>query len=194
MQNNEYRRIIAITEANRKRWLKVNSALTENSGIYFIYRQEDGIKYGYVGQAKHILTRLAEHLMSYLLHIEISLKKHGLYSADNECGYKVVAVECEETELNEKEREYIQKAAQLGYQLRNKTLGGQDKGKKGINENKPTKGYRDGLAQGYKNARREISKLFEKNLLVSINGKITANKEKALAKFQEFITLDYTDN
>lgn len=25
MQNNDYRKIIAITEANRKRWLKVNS-------------------------------------------------------------------------------------------------------------------------------------------------------------------------
>ena len=72
----------------------------------------------------------------------------------------------------------------------NKTIGGQNAGKVGLNANKPAKGYRDGLKKGYTNARVDVSKLFEKNLTFSINGKTTINKEKAFEKFKDFIDLE----
>ena len=47
-----------------------------------INMDEEGIKYAYIGQAKHILTRLAQHLTGYQ-HIDLSIRKHGLYSNRN---------------------------------------------------------------------------------------------------------------
>ena len=97
-------------EANNKhRFLKVNPTLDDKSGIYILTREEDGIKYAYIGQAKHILSRLAQHLVNYQ-HIDLSLKKHGLYSDDNPCGWKVNAIHFKESELDEKEQYYINTA------------------------------------------------------------------------------------
>ncbi len=69
-----------------------------------------------------------------------------------------------ESELDEKERYYIKAYADAGYQLRNKTDGGQGEGKHGIDRNKPAKGYYDGVEQGRRKARREIADLFNKHL------------------------------
>lgn len=92
------------------------------------------------------------------------------------------------SELDEKEQHYIKQYASKGYQLRNKTAGGQGEGKAQIDEYKPTKGYRDGLKQGYKNASREIANLFEKHLNVSKKSeKPNKNQEKALEKFNAFL-------
>ena len=52
----------AIQENNKKRLIKAYGDIPNTSGIYFLFREEDGIKYAYVGQAKHILSRLAQHL------------------------------------------------------------------------------------------------------------------------------------
>lgn len=183
-------RIKAIEAANKKRLLAVNPDLTEESGIYFLTRtDENGIRYAYIGQAKHILTRLAKHLSGYQ-HIDLSLKKHGLYAEceDNEYGWKVGALRFPMAELDEKEQHYIRKYAMNGYQLRNKTAGGQGEGKTQIDEYKPSKGYRDGLKQGYKNASREIANLFEKHLNVSRKSeKPNKLQEKALTKFNDFL-------
>lgn len=181
-------RIKAIEAANKKRLLAVNPDLTEESGIYFLTRtDENGIRYAYIGQAKHILSRLAKHLSGYQ-HIDISMKKHGLYAEDNAHGWKVGALQFPITELDAKEKHYIQKYAMNGYQLRNKTAGGQGEGKLQIDEYKPSKGYRDGLKQGYKNASREIANLFEKHLIVSRKSeKPNKIQEKALEKFNAFL-------
>ena len=86
------------------------------------------------------------------------------------------------------EQHYIKQYASKGYQLRNKTAGGQGEGKAQIDDYKPAKGYRDGLQQGYKNASREIANLFEKHLNVSRKSeKPNKNQEKALAKFNDFL-------
>lgn len=186
----DYRQIKAIEQKNKAKWLALNPNLTEESGIYFLTREEQGIKYAYVGQAKHILTRLAQHLSGYQ-HIDLSLKKHGLHDYENnECGWRVAFERVPEERLDEAERKWIRRFASQGFQLRNKTLGGQDKGKVGINDNKPSKGYRDGLQQGYLNARRYIAKLFAKSLTADINGKSNKNKEKALSKFMDFVTIE----
>lgn len=175
-----------IEKKNKQRWLKVNSNLTEDSGIYVLTRHEDGIKYGYVGQAKNILTRLAGHLRGYQ-HIDLSLKKHGLYSKQNQTGWDVAVFHCPLDKLDYMEQYYIKRFSNLGYQLRNKTSGSQSNGKKSIVDNQSTKGFRDGIKQGYEKARKEIAYLFDKYLDVSIKGKDNKIKQRMLERFKDFI-------
>lgn len=192
----DYRQIIAI-ENEYKRQLKdyfPNEDLLDKSGIYvFIREDESGLRFAYVGQAKKVLTRLAQHLMGYKAHnpshIDLSLKKRGFYSKeDRPYGWEVFAFYCDENDLDNKEREKILHFGRhYGYQLYNKTSGGQDGGKVGIAPNAPARGYRDGLKQGYENARRDVAKLFENNLRAEINGNPNKLKERAMAKFEEFI-------
>ena len=187
------RQVKAIEQKNKNRLLAINSQLDEGSGIYFLTRvDENGIKYAYIGQAKHILTRLAQHLVGYQ-HIDLSLKKYRLYSLENPHGWKIGFMHFPEEQLDDKEQYYIKMYAQNGYQLRNKTSGSQGKGKKQIDEYKPAKGYRDGLKQGYANASKEVAHLFDKHLRVSIKSdKPNKVQEKALQKFMDF--MNYKDS
>jgi hypothetical protein len=187
-----YRQIKAIEQKNKQLILKNNPYVPERSGIYFLTREENGFKYAYIGQAKHLLTRLAQHLSGYQ-HIDLSLKKHGFFSKENPCGWNVMFVEYPLSELNAKEQEYIKNYADRGYQLRNKTSGSQGVGKQGLDVQKSPKGYRDGLAQGYKNAQKFVANLFEKHLNYSKKSeKSNKNQEKALEKFKEF--LDWSED
>lgn len=179
----------AIEQKNKKRLLAVNPNLDEKSGIYFLTRvDENDIKYAYIGQAKHILTRLAQHLTSYQ-HIDLSLKKHGLYSTDNPYGWKIGFMHFPLSELDEKEQHYIKMYAQNGYQLRNKTAGGQGEGKQQIDEYRPQKGYRDGILQGKKTLARELSAIISKHLIVRLKDEKQGNKvsQKQLEKFNELL-------
>ncbi len=163
------------------------SGIDERSGIYFFYRtDEEGIKYAYVGQAKNLLDRCANHLMGYQS-IDLSIKKHGLFNSKNPCGWKLKCVYCNEADLDNAEKMYIKNVALLGYQLRNKTSGGQGEGKVGIAENRPSKGYRDGIAQGRKNCIKEVSIFFEKYLDYSIKGKPNKIKERKFEEFKEML-------
>lgn len=183
-----YKQRLAIEAKNKKRWLAVNPNLTDHSGIYFLTREEDGFKYAYIGQAKHILSRLAQHLVGYQ-HIDLSLKKHGLYSEDNPTGWKVGSKDYPITELDEMEQFYILKYAQYGYQLRNKTSGSQGTGKAQIDEYKPAKGYRDGIKQGKINLARQLSDIINKHLVVTVRPDKANNKVsiKQYEKFKELI-------
>lgn len=182
-----YQQIKAIEYKNKQRWLAINHKLTDDAGIYILTRtDENGFRYAYIGQAKHLLTRLASHLAGYQ-HIDLSLRKHGLYSTDNKNGWEVVAFRMPESLLNQKEQEYIKAYADMGYQLRNKTTGSQDSAKHGLDVEKKQKGYYDGKKQGYKDAQKFIAKLFAKNLKAEINGKDGVQKQKALQKFLDFV-------
>lgn len=175
----------AIEKKNKERLLEVNPNLDEQSGIYFLTRvDENGIKFGYIGQAKHLLTRLAQHLVGYQ-HIDLSLKKHGLYSVENPYGWKVNFIHYSEIILDEMEQKWIKEYALKGYQLRNKTAGGQGEGKAQINEYRPSKGYRDGIQQGRKALARELKHIIDKHLVVSLKPEKSANKvsQNALEKF-----------
>ena len=186
-----YRQIYARKAECEKRIKEVCPQATHESGIYCFTRvDEDGFKFAYVGQAsKSLLTRLGEHLVGYQ-HIDLSIKKHGLYSQENPYGYKVdILCKCPAEECNEKEQYYIKKAADAGYQLRNHNSGSQGKGRRTFDNAKPSKTYREGLAMGYLNARRDVAHWFSLHLNVSMK-KPTKNAEKALAKFQEFINLE----
>lgn len=183
-----YKQIKAIEAKNKLRILAVCPHANEQSGIYIMTRREGGFKYAYVGQAKHLLTRLAQHLSGYKMHIDKSLRKHGLWSENNPTGWKIECIYCPETDLNENERLLINQYANHGYQLRNKTAGGQDNGKFGISEYRPAKGYYDGLQQGYENARKEVKHLFDLHLVAAIRAsKPNKVQEKALQKFYDFI-------
>lgn len=187
-----YQQIKAIEAKNKQRILSVNPSITENSGIYILTREECGFKFGYVGQARHLLTRLAQHLSGYQ-HIDLSIKKHGLYSEQNPTGWKIEFMLCAEEELDKTEKYYIYDYALAGYQMRNKTAGGQGEGKFGIADKRPAKGYHDGLKQGYENARREVKHLFDLHLDVIIKAnKPNKIQEKALQRFKDFI--EETDN
>ena len=191
----DMRKIKAIEKANKERILKICPNVPERSGIYFLLREENGFRFGYIGQAKHILTRLAGHLRGYQ-HIDISIKKHGLYSEDNPCGYKIHFLEFPESQLDEMEQKYIKQYANAGYQLRNKTSGSQGEGKQGISANKQSKGYYDGLEQGKKKSREFVADLFAKHLVVSTKKQPpTKLQKKALQKFMDFIDLsEYLQN
>ena len=192
MSYQNIRQAKATENQNKKKLLEVNPKLDEKSGIYFLTRtDEDGFKYAYIGQAKHILTRLAQHLVGYQ-HIDLSLKKHNLYAEDNPFGWKVNFLHFPESQLNEKEQHYIKEYALNGYQLRNKTSGSQGVGKAKIDDYRPQKGYRDGLEQGRKNLARELKHIIDKHLVVSIKPEKANNKVsiKAFEKFKEILSMD----
>lgn len=183
--NENFRQIKAIENANKKKLLKANPQLNDQSGIYFLIREdENDIKYAYIGQAKHILTRLAQHLVGYQ-HIDLSLKKHGIHSADNPYGYKIGFMNYSLEELDEREQHFIKLYANKGYQLRNKTAGGQGKGKAQIDEYKANKGYRDGILQGKITLARELSHIIDTHLIVGIKDEKQNNKisQRAFEKF-----------
>lgn len=143
-----------------KKLLKINPQLTDDPGIYILVRtDENGIKYAYVGQAKKTLTRLVGHCMGYQQHIDKSIRKHGWIDS-SPYGWDIDCYKCSVDSLDQLERETIHKYALIGYQLRNVTSGGQDSGKTDINERKASKGYHDGLKQGYENARRDVIQFF----------------------------------
>jgi hypothetical protein len=180
----------AIESKNRKRLLEVNPSLTDESGIYFLTRtDENGFRYAYIGQAKHLLTRLAQHLVGYQ-HIDLSLKKHGLYADDNPHGWKIGFLNFPISELDKQEQHYIKVYADYGYQLRNKTSGSQGEGKAKIDEYRPTKGYRDGIRQGKINLARELSSIAEKHLEIRLKPEKQGNKvsEKQYEKFMTLIS------
>lgn len=185
-----WKQVKAIEYKNKQRILDLCPDVPETSGIYIFYREEDDFKYAYIGQAKHLLTRLAQHLSGYQ-HIDLSLKKHKLWSENNPCGWKLMYYVYPISELDEKEQYYIKEYANLGYQLRNKTSGSQGEGKHGIADNKPSKGYYDGLAQGYKNAQKFVANLFDKHLKYDKKSdKPNKNQEKAMARFEDFLNVD----
>lgn len=186
----DFRQRKAIEQKNKRKLLAVNPNLNEESGIYFLTREdENGFKYAYIGQAKHILTRLAQHMVGYNQHIDLSLKSHGLFSKENPYGWNISFANTREEVLDDMEQRYIKEYA-VGFQLLNKTSGSQGSGKKKIGEYKPAKGYRDGLKQGRINLARELSSIAEKHLKIEIRDDKKNNKisQKQFAKFKELLS------
>ncbi len=192
MSYQNFRQIKAIEQKNKQRLLEVNPGLDDESGIYFLTREdEQGFRYAYIGQAVHILTRLAQHLVNYQ-HIDLSLKKHGLYASDNPYGWKVNFSYYPTDMLDEMEQKWIKQYADKGYQLRNKTSGSQGDGKSQIADYRPQKGYHDGLKQGRLNLARELSSIAEKHLKIEIREDKKNNKisQRQFEKFKELLNAD----
>ena len=185
--NYQYKQVLAKQNNYKKKLRELFGTITEQSGIYILTREEDGFKYAYVGQAKHICTRLAQHCLGYQA-IDLSIKKHGWYSADNPTGWKMEYRKYDEVQLNAKEVFWIREMADQGYQLRNCTSGSQGEGKRSLDNARPNKKYGDGLIQGRKNASREMAHLFDLHLVVDTKKHPpTVNQQKALDKFKAFL-------
>ena len=182
----------AIEQENKKRLLKLNPKLNDKSGIYFLLREdENGFKFAYVGQAKSVLQRLASHLVGYEQHIDLSIRKHKLYSEDNPYGWRVEFLNFPESQLDEKEKYYIKLYADNGYQLRNVSIGGQggNRDSGSIGERKAPKGYLQGIQQGRKNLARELSNIAEKHLKIELRADKANNKvsQKQYEKFMDLL-------
>ena len=183
----------AIEQENKKRLLKVNPKLNNESGIYFLLREdENGFKFAYIGQAVHISSRLASHLVGYEQHIDLSLKRHKLYDEQkNPYGWRIEFLNFPESLLDEKEKYYIKLYADKGYQLRNVSLGGQDENRASgsIGERKAPKGYMQGIQQGRKNLAKELSHIAEKHLKIEIREDKRYNKvsQKQYEKFMDLL-------
>lgn len=180
----------AIERKNKERLLKVNPKLDEKSGIYFLTRvDENCFKYAYIGQAVHILSRLAQHLVGFQ-HIDLSMKKHGLYDfGENPYGWKIGFLHYPIAELDKWEQHYIKAYADNGYQLRNKTSGSQGEGKAQIDDYRPAKGYREGIQQGKKVLARQLFSIAEKHLKIEIRDDKKHNKvsQKQYEKFMDLL-------
>lgn len=189
-QYKNIRKIKEIEKKNRERLLKINPNLDDNSGIYFLTRiDENGINYFYIGQAVHIMQRMCSHLTGYQ-HIDLSLKKRGFQSEENPYGWRIGIRHYPESELDKWEQYWILEYTRRGCQCRyNKTAGGQGEGKEKINDFRPAKGYRDGLAQGRKNMARELGHIINTHLSVSLKPEKQNNKvsQRAFEKFNELL-------
>lgn len=181
----------AIEQENKKRLLKLNPKLNDKSGIYFLLREdENGFKFAYVGQAIHTLSRLASHLVGYEQHIDLSIRKHKLYSEDNPYGWRVEFLNFPKSQLDEKEKYYIKLYADNGYQLRNVSIGGQggNRDSGSIGERKAPKGYLQGVQQGRKNLARELSNIAEKHLKIELR-EDKANNKVSQKQYEKFMDL-----
>lgn len=170
---------------------KVCPMAQDKSGIYIIKREENGFRFAYVGQAKQVLTRLAQHLDGYTKpnaqHIDLSLRKRGLKTYTNPNGWEMGVLYCPEHELNAKEMYYVKLYANSGFQMLNKTSGSQDGDKFGINQNKDNRGYREGVADGEKKVIKRVSELFYKYLDYGIKEPSNKVKERKLKEFEELL-------
>ena len=181
----------AIEQENKKRLLKINPKLNDKSGIYFLLREdENGFKFAYVGQAKSVLQRLTSHLVGYEQHIDLSLRKHKLYSEDNPYGWRVEFLNFPESQLDEKEKYYIKLYADNGYQLRNVSIGGQggNRDSGSVGEKKAPRGYLQGIQQGRKNLARELSNIAEKHLKIELR-EDKANNKVSQKQYEKFMDL-----
>ena len=81
-----YRQLYTIKSKLEKKIKEICPERSHRSGSYIFARSdESGLKFCYIGQAKHLLERTAAHLKEYD-HIGLSLKKRGLYSTTNPDG------------------------------------------------------------------------------------------------------------
>lgn len=186
MPNLNYRQIFARKEAEKKKLLALNKELDNNSGIYIFTRYENGFKFCYVGQAKHLLDRLVSHLQGYEQHIDRSLKKHKLFNKDNPSGWQLKFFHCSADKLNALEQQTILDYATAGYQMLNKTSGSQGGEKFAIVDNQ-RKGYLQGKNEGKIAMLKQIKVYFDKYLDITIKGDTNKIKQRKLQEFMELL-------
>ena len=165
--------------------------ITEVAGIYCFYRiNEHGENCCYIGQAKNLLNRTAQHLIDKKQHIDKSIYKHKLYSETNPHGWKLKVLE--KTifgGLDLAEQFYINVYFKKNWKLYNVTGGGQFDKKGDIGERQQTKlkSYKNGKDLGYEKARDYVNTMFDKYLYYSIKGNTNKIKERKLSEFKEWL-------
>ena len=100
-----YRQIYARKAECEKRIKEVCPQCPDRPGIYAFYRTDPDthIRFAYIGQARSLISRIAQHLQEYD-HLALSLKKRGIYNKEeNPHGWMIRYVECSLADLDEKE-------------------------------------------------------------------------------------------
>lgn len=165
--------------------------ITEVAGIYCFYRtNEHGENCCYIGQAKNLLNRTAQHLMISKQHIDKSIYKHKLYSEANPHGWRLKILNmCCVTDLDFCEQVYINNYLNDNWKVYNVTGGGQIDKKSDIGERQQTKlkSYKNGKNLGYDKARDYVKVMFDKYLDYAIKGKTNKTKERKLSEFKEWL-------
>lgn len=184
-----YNKLYAIKRDVEGQIKKVCPNIQNKSGLYFYTRESDGFKFCYVGKSVKLIDRLVSHSMGYEQHIDLSLKKYKLFSDKNPDGWKISYKYFPLDELDQKEREYILKAHQNGYQLYNVEIGG-TVGKSDIGIRREPKGYKKGVEYGYLKAKKEVANLFEKHLDYACKNPNNKNHQKAKLKFEDFLRIE----
>ena len=187
-----FKKLYAKHKKQREQLLAVNPNLNDDPGIYFLLRRSEAdIKFAYIGQSRAVLTRLISHLNGYEQHIDLSLKRHKLWSEDNPYGWRVEFLNCPVEQLDALETYYIKQYADAGYQLRNSSLGGQGANRASgeIGERKQPKTYTQGKIEGKKQLARDLSHIIDTHLEVKIREEKKHNKISinAYEKFKELI-------
>lgn len=177
-----WKELYAVKKELERKLRTIAPNMENRAGIYVWYRKQFRF---YAGQSVKLVDRSIQHMQQYD-HLGMSIRKYGLYSDKNPYGWKITYFYCDESELNEKERETIAKWAEnnISYNI---TSGGQDKGKVDINERAAAKKYTDGLKQGRANAIKEIKVLFDKYLDYVVKGETNKVKERKLNEFKEML-------
>ena len=187
----ELKQRFAILNDKKKIIKSICPNITNESGIYLFYRKNEFDETCfYVGQAKDLLTRTAQHLMGRKQHIDKSLYVHKLYSEDNPYGWKLkVIYYCAVRDLDFYEQHFIQYYLKQGYKTYNVTGGGQLNKKQDIGERQQTKlkSYKNGKNLGYEQAREEVREYFDKYLDFKIKGKSGKVKERKLEEFKKWL-------
>lgn len=194
----EKRQRFEILNANKKIIKSICPNITNESGIYLFYRKNEfNETCFYVGQAKDLLTRTAQHLMGRQQHIDKSLYVHKLYGEDNPYGWKLKVVYlCSIRDLDFYEQHFIQYYLRQGYKTYNVTGGGQFNKKQDIGERQQTKlkSYKNGKNLGYEQARDEVREYFDKYLDFTIKGKSGKVKERKFEEFKKWLEVQKSED
>lgn len=185
MSDFNYKKMFAIQKRLEGVVLKACPNMTHGPGIYFYTREDEKGKYAYIGKAVDLLRRSVSHLQGYQ-RIDISLKKRGFYSKDNEGGWKLNFLPFPDYVLNDRESYYIKKYQDAGYELYNIESGGTT-GKTIINERKGPKTYTEGKKEGKKQLSKALKDIIDKYLVISLKkeGRLAEN---GLKKFWDLLS------
>ena len=188
----ELKQRFAILNDKKKLIKTLYPEVTNECGIYCFYRtNEDSVVCCYIGQAKNLLNRIAQHLMGRKQHIDKSLYVHKLYAFDNKNGWKLTILQkCDIDELDYLEQHYIKFYSDIdNVKVYNVTGGGQFDKKSDIGERQQTKlkSYKNGKNLGYDKARDYVKVMFDKYLDFAVKGKTNKTKERKLSEFKEWL-------
>ena len=187
-QQIDYRKLFGVQKELERQLKKLCPDLDHKSGIYFWIRKEEGKNCAYIGKAVDLMKRSVSHLQGNKQRIDGSLKKRGLYSADNTLGWQLFFLHFPEAQLDEKERYFIEKYRSAGYEMYNLENGGTD-GKTMIGERKGPMGYRDGIKRGKTTLKKELNEIIDKYLVISVK-KDNKLSQRMLEKFFKLLKIE----
>lgn len=180
----------AVRKESMKRFKELYPEITETSGIYLFSREQQVgdtvVKYGYIGQAKNLLSRIVGHMISPKTHIDRSLIKRKMKHKGGEWSVEVIKF-CPDEWLDFCEKQMIESYITQGWQLPyNKTLGGQS-GKETVADHE-RKGYVVGTHDGEERLLKKLVKWFNLEALPAAfknDGGLYAEPKRLLETYED---------